>query len=71
MAAVPDGAPGPDDSKAPLLIGLSTFLHVVSLSLFGARMWTRTIPRWRLGLDDYFLMAAVVSVKGRRGLPWT
>jgi len=59
--------PGPDISKAPLLVGITTFLHVISLSLFGGRIYTRVRPTLRLGWDDYFIAAAVVRfTKGER-----
>jgi len=54
--------PGPDISKGALVVGITTFLHIISLSLFGARIYTRVRPTLRLGLDDYFLALAVVRV---------
>ncbi|KAK3933647.1 hypothetical protein QBC46DRAFT_432099 [Diplogelasinospora grovesii] len=63
MSAVA-GPRGPDISKAPLLVGVTAMLHVISLSLYGARIcariWTRITPSIRLGLDDYFITAAVM-----------
>ncbi len=53
--------PGPDVSKGPLVIGVTAFLHIISLSLYGTRIYTRVRPTVRLGLDDYFLTVAVVS----------
>jgi hypothetical protein len=52
--------PGPDVSKAPLLVGITALLHLISLSLFGGRIYTRVRPTVRLGWDDYFMTAAVV-----------
>ncbi|KAH7014042.1 hypothetical protein B0J12DRAFT_777120 [Macrophomina phaseolina] len=52
-------SPGPDTSLAALLIGITTMLHVLSWSAFGARIYTRMIPVLRLGCDDYFITAAV------------
>ena len=54
--------PGPDISKGALVVGITTFLHIISLSLFGVRIYTRVRPTLRLGLDDYFLALAVVCV---------
>ncbi|KAH7345827.1 hypothetical protein BKA66DRAFT_579304 [Pyrenochaeta sp. MPI-SDFR-AT-0127] len=51
--------PGPNSSFAPPLIGITTALHVLSWSAFGARLYTRVKPGLRLGYDDYFIMAAV------------
>ncbi|KAH7026901.1 hypothetical protein B0J12DRAFT_722084 [Macrophomina phaseolina] len=50
---------GPDTSIAPLLIGITTTLHVLSWSAFGSRIYTRVKPVLRLGYDDYFITAAV------------
>ena len=54
-------APGPDTSEAPTLIGITAALHLISLSTYGARMYTRSRPVLRLGWDDYFITAAIVS----------
>jgi len=54
--------PGPDISQAPLLRGVSAALHVISLTFYGTRMYTRIRPTLRLGLDDAFITAAVVSL---------
>ena len=59
MATPQKGPPGPDISQAPLLIGVTGALHVVSWTLYAARMWTRSTPTFRLGLDDAFVSAAV------------
>ncbi|KAK5656586.1 hypothetical protein OQA88_4565 [Cercophora sp. LCS_1] len=59
MSTIP-GPPGPDISRAPLLVGITTLLHAISLPLYGARIWTRSVPTLRLGLDDYFITAAVI-----------
>ncbi|OCL15018.1 hypothetical protein AOQ84DRAFT_279845 [Glonium stellatum] len=53
-------APGPDTNEAPTLIGLTAALHFVSLTTYGARMYTRSRPVLRLGWDDYFITAAVI-----------
>jgi hypothetical protein len=53
--------PGPDSSLAPSLIGAIVALHVLSLSAFGTRIYTRIKPVLRLRYDDYFIAAAVVS----------
>ena len=55
-------APGPDTNEAPTLIGLTATLHLLSLSAYGARMYTRSRPVLRLGWDDYFITAAIVSL---------
>ncbi len=54
------GPPGPDESKASLVVGILSVLHVISLTLFGARIWTRVKPTFRLSLDDYAIILAVV-----------
>ena len=54
-------APGPDTNEAPTLIGITAALHLISLSTYGARMYTRSRPVLRLGWDDYFITAAIVS----------
>src|SRR5438132_480198 len=59
MSGPPPPPPGPDVSRAPLLIGVTGALHVVSWILYAARMWTRSTPTFRLGLDDAFVTAAV------------
>ncbi|PVH97448.1 hypothetical protein DM02DRAFT_685069 [Periconia macrospinosa] len=51
--------PGPDTSIAPLLMGITAGLHVLSWSAFGARIYTRVKPVLRLGCDDFFITAAV------------
>ena len=53
--------PGPDENQGPLLIVISTVLHSISLPLYGARIWSRTVPTRRLALDDFLITAAVVS----------
>jgi len=57
--ASPAGPPGPDISQGPVLVGVTVALHVISLSLFATRIYTRVWPKMRLGLDDYFITAAV------------
>jgi len=52
--------PGPDESKGPLLIGITTFLYALSLSLYGTRIYSRVRPTLRLGLDDFFVTLAVL-----------
>ncbi|ORY04555.1 hypothetical protein BCR34DRAFT_491415 [Clohesyomyces aquaticus] len=37
-------------------------LNVVSFLLFGGRLWTRTIPVFRLGADDYLVCAAYLLI---------
>ncbi|KAH7394672.1 hypothetical protein BKA66DRAFT_598817 [Pyrenochaeta sp. MPI-SDFR-AT-0127] len=51
--------PGPNNSLAPPLIGITAMLHALSWSAFGARIYTRVKPVLRLGCDDYFITAAV------------
>ncbi|KXX75412.1 hypothetical protein MMYC01_209499 [Madurella mycetomatis] len=54
------GPPGPDVSQAPLLVGVTSALHLVSFTLYGARIWTRAKPNLRLYLDDYFITLGVL-----------
>jgi len=60
MEGIVKTPPGPDESKAPLLIGITVLLRAISLPLVVARIWTRSRPTFRLGPDDYLLLAAVV-----------
>ncbi|KAK3899695.1 hypothetical protein C8A05DRAFT_17904 [Staphylotrichum tortipilum] len=53
------GPPGPDESKAGIVVGVVGALHIVSWTLFGTRIWTRVKPTFRLSPDDYFIMFAV------------
>lgn len=54
------GPPGPDESKASIIVGVVGTLHLLSWGLYGMRIWTRVKPTFRLSLDDYFITAAVV-----------
>jgi hypothetical protein len=54
------GPPGPDESKASIVVGIVSTLHLLSWAIFGTRIWTRVKPTFRLSLDDYFITAAVV-----------
>lgn len=59
MSAAP-GPPGPDESKAGIVVGIVGALHIISWALFGTRIWTRVKPTLRLSADDYFIVLAVV-----------
>ena len=52
---------GPDVSKAGIVVGVVTALHLVSWTLYGTRIWTRVRPSYRLSFDDYTITLAVVS----------
>ncbi|KAK4171237.1 hypothetical protein QBC36DRAFT_340353 [Triangularia setosa] len=52
--------PGPDVSKASLVVGTISFLHLISWTLYGARIWTRLRPIPRLFVDDYLITLAVL-----------
>ncbi|KAK4239504.1 hypothetical protein C8A03DRAFT_32456 [Achaetomium macrosporum] len=54
-----DSPPGPDESKASIVVGVVTALHLVSWTLFGTRIWTRVRPTICLSPDDYFIILAV------------
>jgi len=60
------GPPGPDVSKAGIVVGVVGALHILSWTLFGTRIWTRVKPTLRLSTDDYFIMLAVVRTPPRR-----
>jgi len=49
----------PDISRAKLIVMPTTVLFVFSLTVFVARMQVR-YHREKIGLDDWFLMAAMV-----------
>lgn len=61
MATAVVGPPGPDESQAGLLIGVTTVLHVLSWPLYLARIWARATPTFRLQVDDYLITAAMVG----------
>jgi len=61
MASLP-APPGPDESKASIVVGVVSALHLLSWALFGTRIWTRVKPTFRLSLDDYLLGLAVVRL---------
>ncbi|KAK4660703.1 hypothetical protein QC762_121420 [Podospora pseudocomata] len=52
--------PGPDVSKASLVVGTISFLHLISWTLYAARIWTRMRPISRLFVDDYLITLAVL-----------
>jgi hypothetical protein len=58
--SLPQAPPGPDESKASIIVGVVGTLHLISWCLFGMRIRTRIKPTLRLSLDDYFITAAVV-----------
>lgn len=60
MASVGQVPPGPDESKAGLVVGVTSVLQVFSLTLFVARIWTRVRPTFRLSLDDLLTALALV-----------
>lgn len=47
---------------AQTFVGVIIGLNVVSFLLFGGRIWTRTMPVYRLGWDDYITSIAYVSI---------
>ncbi|KAF1941168.1 hypothetical protein EJ02DRAFT_378256 [Clathrospora elynae] len=55
----------PDDTKAPLVIGLIGSLLFTNLVLLGARLWSRTRPTYALRIEDWTVVGATVltSVK--------
>jgi len=70
----PPGMMGPPDpSMIPLLLtdaalsysnafaGVGITLSVIAFIVFFGRMWTRSVPHFRLGIDDYFMIIAYVS----------
>ncbi len=57
--------PGPDESKAGIVVGVVTALHLISWTLCATRIWTRVKPTFRLSLDDYFIVLAVVRQQNR------
>ena len=70
MAAIDQGPPGPDESRAGLIVGIVTALHAVSFVLFGARIWTRVKPTFHLSVDDYFIILAVVRPASSTMMPY-
>ena len=68
MATVNTSPPGPDESKAPLLIGVTTLLYTLSTSLCCTRIYSRVRPTVRLSIDDYFATAAVVGSSKLRAM---
>ena len=44
-------------------IGVTTPLLAIALLMFGARIWLRTKPVWRIGWEDYIMSIGVVSEK--------
>jgi hypothetical protein len=74
--AMPPGGPAggpPDPSMIPLLLtdaalyyahnfaGVGIALNILAFLVFSGRIWTRSYPVFRMGLDDYFMIAAYVS----------
>jgi len=56
---------GPREAKlCQVYIAATTILVALSLFTYGARIYTRIKPGWRvgLGLDDWFITAGVVRV---------
>lgn len=57
---------GPREAKlSQIYIAATTILVALSLLTYGARIYSRLKPgmKTRLGLDDYFITAGVVSVQ--------
>ncbi|KAF1810766.1 hypothetical protein P152DRAFT_490431, partial [Eremomyces bilateralis CBS 781.70] len=55
----------PDESKVPLLLGVTTSLFSFSLIVYGARVYTRVHPVLNIRWDDYAMFTAVVLAIGQ------
>lgn len=49
-----------DDTQAPMLLGISGSILLISILLLYARLWSRVGPISNLGLDDWTVFVATV-----------
>ncbi|KAH7396244.1 hypothetical protein BKA66DRAFT_509308 [Pyrenochaeta sp. MPI-SDFR-AT-0127] len=54
-----------DDTQAPMLLGISGGLLLISILLLHARLWSRARPISNLGLDDWTVFAATILVMAK------
>jgi len=59
----PKMTPPLDPALGPLMVIVTSVMHVILIPLFAARLYGRIVPDWRVSWDGYFLIAAVVRSK--------
>lgn len=47
---------------AQVFIGVTSTLMALCIITFGTRIYQRVVPVWKVGLDDYFIVAGFVSL---------
>lgn len=60
-----DGLPGIPVSEnaahlAQVYIGVTSMMMLFCVLAFGTRIYQRVLPVWKIGLDDYFIVAGFV-----------
>jgi hypothetical protein len=65
-ATIPEFTGVPISERAAYLsrihIGVTSALMFLCLITFSTRMWQRIRPVWKVGLDDYFIVAGFVRL---------